>query len=419
MQTLVRLHGFALGALVHFTVVGRVLLHAALPAAVLLGTVSSTLGLSGCNHRDLTPSIAPSAERSEPARPDKDLAGASSTAPLLLAPPDPTALPPDYRTADERNSIDIFRFAAPSTVFVTQSRLVVDYFAGTTSEVPAGSGSGFIWDAQGHIVTNFHVIRGAQALSVTLQDHRTFEATVVGVEPRKDIAVLRLKEAVAGLVPIRVHDKPAKLEVGQKTIAIGNPFGLDQTLTTGIISALGRQVDGIGGVTIRDMVQTDAAINPGNSGGPLLDSSGRLIGMNTMIFSRSGASAGIGFAVPMSSIRRVVPQIIEFGKPKQVGLGIQIDPAQRLEQRARISGVVVLEVITGGPAEKAGLVGIRREARGIKLGDVIVGINDEAVEDYDDLYNTLDRFNPGDSVKIWVQRDGKRVSADLGLVEIP
>jgi S1-C subfamily serine protease len=292
-------------------------------------------------------------------------------------------------------------------------------FMGTTSEVPAGSGSGFIWDAQGHIVTNFHVIRGAQALNVTLHDHRTFQAKVVGVEPRKDIAVLKLEEPVPGLVPIRVNEKAAKLEVGQKTIAIGNPFGLDQTLTTGVISALGRQVDGIGGVTIRDMVQTDAAINPGNSGGPLLDSSGRLIGMNTMIFSRSGASAGIGFAVPDSSIRRVVPQIIEFGKPRQVGLGIQIDPSQRLEQRAGIKGVIVLSVVPGGPSAKAGLQGIARDQRGIRLGDVIVALNDEPVQDYDDLYNTLDRFNPGDKVQVTFVRDKKRQSVEIVLVEIP
>jgi S1-C subfamily serine protease len=336
---------------------------------------------------------------------------------VSAAPPD---LPPGYRTSDETNSIDVFRLAAPSTVFVTQSRIVVDYFAGTTSEVPAGSGSGFIWDTKGHVVTNFHVIRGAQALSVTLQDHRTFEADVVGAEPRKDIAVLQIKGAPAeGLVPIRVYDHNVNLEVGQKTLAIGNPFGLDQTLTTGVISALGRQVDGIGGVTIRDMVQTDAAINPGNSGGPLLDSSARLIGMNTMIFSRSGSSAGIGFAVPVSSIRRVVPQIIEFGKAKQVGLGVQIDPSQRLEQRAGIKGVIVLSLVPGGPAEKAGLQGITKTARGLSLGDVIVGVNDAAVTDYDDLYNTLDRFNAGDQVKIWVLRNEQRVSADITLVDIP
>jgi S1-C subfamily serine protease len=325
----------------------------------------------------------------------------------------------DYRTQDERNSIDVFRIAAPSTVFVTQNRLVRDYFAGTTAEVPSGSGSGFIWDREGHIVTNFHVIQNARSLSVTLHDHRSFEAVVVGVEPRKDIAVLKLVDSAGKLVPIRVHKNKTALDVGQKTIAIGNPFGLDQTLTTGIVSALGREVQGIGGVTIRDMVQTDAAINPGNSGGPLLDSSAHLIGMNTMIFSRSGASAGIGFAVPASSIQRVVPQIIQFGKPRQVGLGVQIDPAQRFERRYRIKGVVVLGVVEGSPAGAAGLLGIQRTPRGITLGDVIVGIGDDVVDDYDDLYNALDRFEPGAKVKVWLIRDKKRIAAELNLIEIP
>jgi len=379
-------------------------------ALVVLLVLSSV----ACNHRDKAPTLATSADPAasqkteEPKKVEEQTAG----------PSDPKPLSPDYKTEDERNSIDVFRLAAPSTVFVTQSRLVVN-FLGATNEVPAGSGSGFIWDGLGHIVTNFHVIRGAQALNVALHDHRTFEATVVGVEPRKDIAVLRLKDPPKDLVPIRVREKGSLLAVGQKTIAIGNPFGLDQTLTTGVVSALGREVKGIGGVTIRDMVQTDAAINPGNSGGPLLDSSGHLMGMNTMIFSRSGSSAGIGFAVPVTSIRRVVTQIIETGKPRQVGLGIQIDPAQRLEQRLRLKGVVVLKVIPGSPAAEAGLVGMTQSPRGIALGDIIVGINDEPVEDYDDLYNTLDRYEAGARVKVWVERDGKRVSVDLNLVEIP
>lgn len=341
-------------------------------------------------------------------------------APTLVVPTSPVTPPSaGYRTEDERNSIDVFRKSAPATVFVTQKRLVVNYWAGTQSEVPAGSGSGFVWDSKGHIVTNFHVIRGAQLLSVTLHDHRSFDAAVVGTDPRKDIAVLRIKKAPADLQPIPVRERAARLEVGQKTIAIGNPFGLDQTLTTGIISALGRQVQGIGGVTIRDMVQTDAAINPGNSGGPLLDSSGYLIGMNTMIFSRSGASAGIGFAVPVHSIKRVVPQIIATGKPTQVGLGVRIDPAQRLEQRLGIRGVLVLDVIPNTPASRAGLVGLQRTDQGLRLGHVIVGINDEKIADYDDLYNTLDRHKPGDRVTVHVEASGQSQKVEMELVEIP
>jgi S1-C subfamily serine protease len=342
----------------------------------------------------------------------------AETPPGASAAPSIAPLSAGARTEDERNSIDVFRLAAPSTVFVTQNKLVVDYFAGTRAEVPSGSGSGFIWDAQGHIVTNFHVISGARSLSVTLHDHRSFEATVVGAEPRKDIAVLQLVKPDGLLTPIRVLDK-VQLDVGQKAVAIGNPFGLDQTLTTGIVSALGREVQGIGGVTSRDMIQTDAAINPGNSGGPLLDSAGYLIGMNTMIYSRSGASAGIGFAVPASAISRVVSQIIEFGKVKQVGLGVQIDPSQRLERRFGIKGVVILDVIAGTPAARLGLRGIQTSPRGLSLGDVIVGINDEEVDDYDNLYNSLDNFEPGAKVKVWVMRDKERVGLDFELIEIP
>lgn len=347
--------------------------------------------------------------------------------PAPAAPPaaEPTTAAPQStfsearaRTEDEKNTIEVFKMAAPSTAFVTQRRVVIDYWAGTATEVPSGTGSGFIWDKQGHVVTNYHVIAGARSVSVTLHDHQTFEAEIVGDERRKDIAVLRLRNPPDDLVPIRVRDKVSRIEVGQKAIAIGNPFGLDQTLTTGIVSALGREVLGVGKVTIRDMVQTDAAINPGNSGGPLLDSTGHLIGMNTMIYSRSGGSAGIGFAVPVSAIKRVVPQIIETGHAVQVGLGVQIDPSQRLEQRLRLRGVIILGVVPNGPAGKAGLRAARRTVQGIQLGDIIVGINEYEIVDYDDLYNTLDRYKPGDVVEVTVMRGRRRVKVKLPLIEL-
>ena len=197
----------------------------------------------------------------------------SATLSASATPPPVPPPPPGARIEDERNTIAVFRTAAQSTVFVTQTRVVEDYFAGTLQEVPAGSGSGFVWDDQGTIVTNFHVVEGARSVTVTFHDQQTFEAKVVGLEPRKDIAVLKVDAPAKLLVPIHVA-KGEQLEVGQKAIAIGNPFGLDHTLTTGVISAIGRQVQGAGGVSIRDMIQTDAAINPGNSGGPLLDSRG-------------------------------------------------------------------------------------------------------------------------------------------------
>ena len=353
---------------------------------------------------------------------------AASSAPATAAPlpsvvppppiPPPSPVPPLSAGAvleDERNTIAVFRDSAKSTVFVTEKQVVVDYFRGQALEVPAGSGTGFVWDRDGHVVTNFHVVKNARSLTVTLDDNRILVARIVGVEPRKDIAVLRVDAPADALVPIRLPEKGERLEVGQKAIAIGNPFGLDHTLTTGVVSAVGREVQGIGGVSIRDMIQTDAAVNPGNSGGPLLDSSGRLIGMNTMIYSRSGASAGIGFAVPVSTIMRVVPQIIRTGRAEQVGLGIQIDPEQRLERRARIEGVVVLSVKAGTPAAKAGIEGVEQTAAGIRLGDVIVAVDGERIRNYDDLYNTLDKYHSGDKVELTINRGGRlrKVTTDL------
>ena len=336
----------------------------------------------------------------------------------------PPTLPPrpdeaKFRTEDERNTTSIFRAAAPSTVFVTQLRVVVDEFQGTAAEVPAGSGSGFAWDDAGTIVTNFHVVQGARSLTVTLNTQKTLPARIVGVEPRKDIAVIKIDVPPGTLVPLRVANPKEALEVGQKTIAIGNPFGLDHTLTTGVISALGRQMQGVGGVTIRDMIQTDAAINPGNSGGPLLDSSGMLIGMNTMIFSKSGSSAGIGFAVPARVIARVVPQIISTGHPEDLGFGIEIDPNRRLERRLGLKGVLVLGVARGSSAEAAGLQGIARTPDGLALGDIVVGIGDSPVNDYDDFYNALDDHHAGEEVDVKLLRAGRVATARVALVPQP
>jgi S1-C subfamily serine protease len=333
-----------------------------------------------------------------------------------VTPPGPTA-----RLEDERNTIDIFRAAAPATVFVTQMRLVRDWSM-RTAEVPAGSGTGFVWDQKGHIVTNYHVVdpasSGRTTYTVTLYNRKSYEATFVGGEPNKDIAVLRITAPSEELTPIRVLPASQKVEVGQKTIAIGNPFGLDHTLTTGVISALGREVTGYGGVSIRDMIQTDASINPGNSGGPLLDSGGFLIGVNTMIFSKSGGSAGIGFAVPVSTVRRIVPQILELGRAKRAGLGIRMLP-DRYAARAGVRGVIVGEVVSGSPAEKVGIRGLQRTSSGsLLLGDVIVGIDDHEVKDYDDLYNALDHYNEGDEVTVKVLREGKVVGMKLALTDL-
>ncbi len=324
------------------------------------------------------------------------------------AAPGVTDLTPGAGIEDERNTISVFQATAPSTVFVTQKRVVVDYFSRRSEEVESGSGSGFLWDNRGHIVTNYHVVRGAKSLTVQLYDGRTLPARIVGVAPRKDVAVIKIEAPPQTLTPIPRLPRTKRVIVGQKTIAIGNPFGLDYTLTTGVVSAKGREVPGAGGVSIREMIQTDAAINPGNSGGPLLNSAGHLIGMNTMIFSGTGSSAGIGFAVPVQTIQRVVPQLITRGKAVHVGLGVVIDPGGQLENRLGIRGVIVHRVPDGTPASAAGLKGLDRRNRGFILGDVIVRVEKEPVVDYDDLYNALDHFRPGDLVDVHVERGEKR-----------
>lgn len=323
-----------------------------------------------------------------------------------------------FRIEDEQNTVDIFDNAGPGTVFVTQNQIVRDRYTMRATEVPSGSGSGFIWDTDGHIITNYHVIDGSSHLTVTLYNQKTYPAKLVGGEPKKDIAVLKIDAPADELTPIPRPDDTYELAVGQKAIAIGNPFGLDHTITTGIISAMGRDQLGYGGVTIRDMIQTDASINPGNSGGPLLDSSGQLIGMNTMIFSKSGASAGIGFAVPFSTIKRVVPQIIRTGKAQQIGLGISILP-DAIARRNGIQGVIVRQVANNSPAARAGLRGVEQNYRGTYIGDVIVGIDDKIVTNYDTLYNALDTHQPGDTIQVKIRREGKIISLPVELYVLP
>lgn len=370
-------------------------------AAAGLSAATFLASLTGCR-----PKVQPAPDATAQGAPSAVPTSAPVVAPLSTA----------ARIEDERNTIGVFRAAAPSTVFVTQTRVVVDFFEGA-QEVPAGSGSGFVWDDAGHIVTNFHVVDGARSITVTFRDQQEFEAKIVGVEPKKDIAVLQVTVPRELLVPIKVA-KGSDLEVGQKVIAIGNPFGLDHTLTTGVVSALGRQVQGAGGVSIRDMIQTDAAINPGNSGGPLLDSAGQLIGMNTMIYSKSGSSAGIGFAVPVSTIARIVPQIVRTGHAEQVGLGIVADQHRNIERRLGLRGVVIVQVPAGGPAAKAQLHGLTRTRRGLALGDVIVAIDDAKIADYDDLYTALDAKKSDDVIRVTVLRGEQTVTVEVKLAAL-
>ena len=304
---------------------------------------------------------------------------------------------------DEQNTIDIFRSAAPSVVYITSIAVRRNLFSLNVYEIPQGTGSGFIWDRQGRIVTNFHVISDASRLEVTLADHSSWKASLVGAAPDRDLAVLQITAPASKLQPIAVGESN-NLLVGQKVFAIGNPFGLDQTLTTGIVSALGREITAVTGRTIHDVIQTDAAINPGNSGGPLLDSAGRLIGVNTAIYSPSGASSGIGFAVPVGEVNRVVPQIISKGKVLRPGLGLTL-ANRSLTGDLGLEGVLVLKVVSGSAAEQAGLRGTSQVGDGLVLGDIILAVNGRKVTDYDSLRDEIERYEVGASVLLTLLRD--------------
>jgi S1-C subfamily serine protease len=308
--------------------------------------------------------------------------------------------------ADEAANIDVFKRIGPSVVHITTLTNQREMFSTTVQQVPRGTGTGFVWDDLGHIVTNFHVIQGGNAARVTLADQSSYPAQLVGVFPDRDLAVLRI-EAKGKLPPIPIGTS-RDLIVGQRVYAIGNPFGLDQTLTMGIVSALNREIESFNDRVIRGVVQTDAAINPGNSGGPLLDSAGRLIGVNTQIASPSGANAGIGFAIPVDEVNRVVPRLIRDGRVVRPMLGISALPMQVNEALKLPKGVGVVQVTPGSPAAKAGVQPFRRaENGGVVHGDVITAINDEPVANLDDLLTQLERHNPNDSITLTLWRDGK------------
>jgi S1-C subfamily serine protease len=331
----------------------------------------------------------------------------------------PRAIAPRGNLAeDEQSTIALFRQSSPTVVYITTVTRQINPWTRYVQDVPRGTGSGFIWDKQGHIVTNFHVLQGASAARATLANQKSFRASLVGASPDHDLAVLRIDAPAALLFPVPVGTSD-DLQVGQKVFAIGNPFGLDQTLTTGIISALNRAIDGVGGRKIEGVIQTDAAINPGNSGGPLLDSAGRLIGVNTAIFSPSGTYAGIGFAVPVSIVNRIVPRLIVNGRYVRPHLGIIIDTQvnHRITQQLGVAGLVVLDVEPNSPAAKAGLQGTLQNPDGsLRLGDIIQRLDGRQIRNPDDLLNTLDRYQAGDRITLSILRDNKpqKVTIELG-----
>jgi len=304
-----------------------------------------------------------------------------------------------FITADEVNNIDVYKKASPSVVFVTNTALRRSMFSLNVMEIPQGSGSGFIWNKTGLVVTNFHVIQSASKITIHLQDNSSWDAEVVGLAPDKDLAVLKINAPAEKLQPLPLGNSD-QLEIGRKVLAIGNPFGLDTTLTVGVVSALGREIKSVTQRKIKGVIQTDAAINPGNSGGPLLNSSGELIGVNAAIYSPSGANAGIGFAIPVNTVKDIVPQLIKYGKVYRPVLGIET-ASDNWARYNSIKGVAVFKVQSGSGASKAGIQGVARNRHGDwLLGDVIIAIEGKKVLNNDDLLSILEKHNPGDKVQV-------------------
>ena len=315
--------------------------------------------------------------------------------------PRPELLPEEWST------INLFREASPSVVFITTTTRVNtrDRFRRNILEIKKGEGSGFLWNDDGHVVTNAHVVESGQFFAVTLSDHSTWSAQLVGMDPYHDLAVLKI-DAPASRLPALPLGSSEDLEVGQKVFAIGNPFGLDHTLTTGIISGLNREIRSAIDAPIAGVIQTDAAINPGNSGGPLLDSGGRLIGVNTAIVTTTGAFSGVGFAIPVATVNRKVPELIRYGKPRRAGLGIRRFRPQHAPDGGA-NGVCVASVVEGGAAERAGIQPAYYDRQGNPVYDKIVGLDGKTIGSFDDLYRLLNRHEVGDTVEVQVEHAGE------------
>lgn len=322
---------------------------------------------------------------------------------------------------DEQNNIEIYRTLSPGVVNVHSTSYARDFFGFV--EPQEGSGSGSIIDQEGDILTNNHVIEGAQKVAVSFGGQKNYAARVVGRDPDTDLAVIRLVETPREPLTIIPLGDSDKLAVGQKVLAIGNPFGLDRTLTTGVISGLQRPIRARNNHPIEGAIQTDASINPGNSGGPLLDSHGRMVGINSQILSPSGASAGVGFAIPVNIAKRVVPQLVRSGVVSRPKLGINSRDVEALRNQVDLpvsEGVLIWQVLPGSAAANAGLHGLTQTENGdVELGDIIVGIDGQKVSNTDDLYKVLDKHQVGETVRVEIMRNSRRVTVPVRLMETP
>jgi len=329
----------------------------------------------------------------------------------------PAGITDPSTTSDEQNNIEIYRTLSPGVVNIHSTSYARDFFGFV--EPQEGSGSGSILDQEGNILTNYHVIERAQKLSVSLGGQKDYPARVIGGDPDTDLAVIRLIEKPREPLTVVPLGDSDKLSVGQKVLAIGNPFGLDRTLTTGVISGLQRPIRARNGRPIEGAIQTDASINPGNSGGPLLDSHGRMIGINSQILSPSGASAGVGFAVPVNIAKRIVPQLVRNGVVSRPKLGINTRDVETLRSQVDLpvsEGVMIWQMAAGGAAANAGLRGLTQTEDGdVELGDIIVSIAGEKVSRTDDLYRILDKHQVGETVTVDVVRNGRRMSVPVRL----
>jgi len=336
----------------------------------------------------------------------------------------PSSVTEPSLATDEQNNIEVYKTIAPGVVYIQSTTTVRDFF-GMFSQPVEGAGSGSIIDEQGDILTNFHVIANADPgkLMVNFGGGKRYAATVVGRDPDTDLAVIRLSEAPKAAMTVVPMGDSDKLEVGQKVLAIGNPFGLDRTLTTGVISGLQRPIRAQNGRQIEGAIQTDASINPGNSGGPLLDSHGRMIGINSQIESPSGASAGVGFAIPVNIAKRIVPELVRNGSIQRPKLGIQPRDVESLGNQVQLPvsyGVIIWNAVPGGAAANAGLRGlVQTEDGDVELGDIIIGIDGEKISNNDDLYRALNKHQMGETVNIEIMRKSRRMTVPVRLTETP